>query len=247
MNQKTFPISFDGFMLKYIALATMTLDHIAAVLLPYWSPLYTIFRGIGRIAFPVYCFLLVEGFLHTSNRKAYFTRLLLFALISELPFDMALFHFPRVTAWSVLSGHQNVFFTLAFSFLAMYILDYYWYRQRMTGFLGLIIIGVLAEILHFDYGLTGVMVVTIIFICRNFRPDISPVFMAILAVLPLFSVQNVSGFCVALAIPFLVLYNGQKGSPLPDGRSFPGAKYLFYGYYPIHLFIIGIIYFYIHV
>ena len=208
-------LSFSSFSLKYIALATMTLDHIAAVLLPYGTPLYTALRGIGRVAFPVYCFLLVEGYLHTSNRKAYFTRLLLFAFVSELPFDMAIFHFPLVRSWSALSGHQNVFFTLAFGFLSMYILDYYWFRQRMTGFTGMILIGILAEILNFDYGLNGILMILLIFICRRFRPDIPPLFVAILTVLPLFSLQSISGVCVVLSIAFLTLYNGQKGSPLP--------------------------------
>ena len=238
-------LSFSSFSLKYIALATMTLDHIAAVLLPYGTPLYTALRGIGRVAFPVYCFLLVEGYLHTSNRKAYFTRLLLFAFVSELPFDMAIFHFPFVKSWSALSGHQNVFFTLAFGFLSMYILDYHWFRQRMTGFTGMILIGILAEILNFDYGLNGILMILLIFICRRFRPDIPPLFVAILTVLPLFSLQSISGVCVVLSIPFLTLYNGQKGSPLPGGKTFPGAKYLFYSYYPIHLFIISILYFFI--
>ena len=245
MYQKNTIFSFSGYTLKYIALFTMTLDHIAAVLLPYGSILYTIFRGVGRIAFPVYCFLLVEGYLHTSNQRSYFTRLFLFAFISEIPFDMALFHYPYVTAPSVLFSHQNVFFTLSFAFLAIHMLDHYWFSNPFMGFLIAGAIGFFAEILCFDYGLTGVLIVIILFILKKFRTDIKPFFMAVLAILPLFSPYSVSGFCVALAIPFLVFYNGQKGSPLPWGRSFPAAKYLFYIYYPFHLFLIGMIYFFI--
>ena len=224
--------SFSGYSLKYIALVSMTIDHIGAVLLSYGTPLYTAFRGIGRIAFPLYCLLLVEGYLHTSNKKAYFTRLLIFAFLSEIPFDMALFQFPYVTSASVLMSHQNIFFTLAFAFLAMHMLDYYWYRNQMTGFAWLAVLGILAEFLHFDYGLTGVLVVIILFLCKKFRPETNPWFMAVLTVLPLFSPGSVSGICVALAVPFMVCYNGRKGSPLPNGGSFPGAKHLFYIYYP---------------
>ncbi len=243
MNQKNTSITFSGFALKYIALTTMTFDHIAAVLLPYDSVFYTVFRGIGRIAFPVYCFLLVEGYLHTSNRKAYFTRLLLFALISEIPFDMALFHFPSITAPQILMSHQNVFFTLSFGLLVMERMDELWYKNRTLAFVWMAALGLFADILHFDYGMTGILVITILFLCKKHRPDIKPVFMAILAVLPLFSPSSISGLSVALAIPFLVLYNGRKGSPLPNDQSFPGAKYLFYIYYPLHLFLIAIIYF----
>ena len=241
MNYKSSRLSLSGYALKYIALITMTIDHFAAVLLPYGTPLYTAFRGIGRIAFPLYCFLLVEGYLHTSNQKSYFTRLLLFAFISEIPFDMALFRFPLVTSPSVLLGHQNVFFTLAFAFLTMHMLDHYWFKNQWTGIAWFAVLGILAEFLNFDYGLTGILVVTILFVCRKFRPDINPLLRAVLTILPLFSPSSISGLCVALAIPFFVLYNGQKGSPLPNGGSFPGAKYLFYIFYPLHLTLLGII------
>jgi len=243
MYGKTSFFSFSGFALKYIALITMTLDHIAAVLLPYDSSLYTAFRGIGRIAFPLYCFLLVEGYLHTSNKKAYAGRLFLFAILSEIPFDTALFHFPLVTVPSALFSHQNVFFTLTAAFLAMWLMDYYWFKTRWTGFAWLAVLGFIAELLHFDYGLTGVLVVMILFICTKYRPDIPPIFRALLTVLPLFSPYSVSGICVVFAAPFMIFYNGQKGSPLPGDRYFPGAKYLFYLYYPVHLLIIGILYF----
>ena len=242
-NQNSNPVSFSGFTLKYIALLTMTIDHIAAVLLTRETVMYTLMRGIGRIAFPLYCFLLVEGYLHTSNRKSYFTRLMAFALLSEIPLDMALFHFPLVRTSSVLFGHQNVFFTLSLAFLAMYLMDYYWFRNQWMGFTGLILLGLLADLLKFDYGLTGVLVAVIPFLCRKFRPELKPVFLAILTVLPLFSPNSISGISVCLAIPCMVFYNGQKGSPLPKGRSFPGAKYLFYIYYPLHLLIISFIYF----
>ena len=243
MNQYSTSASFSSYVLKYIALVTMTIDHIAAVLLPRGTLLYTSMRGIGRIAFPLYCFLLVEGYLHTSNRKAYFTRLVLFSLLSEIPFDMALFHFPLITTPSILFPHQNVFFTLAFAFLAMYLIDYYRFRNPWIGFTGFTLLGILAELLKFDYGFTGVLVAVIPFLCKRFRPDISSLFLSILTVLPLFSPDSISGICVFLAIPCMVFYNGQKGSPLPNGKSFPGAKYLFYLYYPLHLFTISIIFF----
>ena len=74
----------DGFVLKSIAMIAMLIDHIGAVLFPQYIGM----RIIGRIAFPIYCFLLVEGAMHTSNIRKYELRLFLFALVSELPFDL---------------------------------------------------------------------------------------------------------------------------------------------------------------
>ena len=92
-------------VLKIIAVITMAIDHVgAAILFPYVSylfqtgapqaeevyQLYWVIRDIGRIAFPIYCFLLTEGFFHTRSRVKYARNLFLFALLSEIPFDLAL-------------------------------------------------------------------------------------------------------------------------------------------------------------
>ena len=101
MTQQKFGVS--GSALKCIAMASMLTDHIGYVLFPQ----YLILRMIGRLAFPIYCFLLVEGAMHTGNIRKYEIRLLAFALISELPFDYAFYGGIR---WE----SQNVFLTLLF-------------------------------------------------------------------------------------------------------------------------------------
>ena len=125
--------SFSGTALKTIACITMLIDHIGAscieagLLLPElergeisggaWDQLSLfqldrVLRFTGRLAFPIFCFLLVEGFVHTHDVKKYVRRLFLFALISEVPFDLAFFRTPFAL------DHQNVYWTLALGVLA---------------------------------------------------------------------------------------------------------------------------------
>lgn len=123
---KTF---LDSDVLKMIAVVTMLIDHIGAAII--WNlfsaataenyavleRVYHIFRNIGRTAFPIFAFLLVEGFFHTHSRKKYFGRLALFALLSEIPYDMA-FH-GTFLFWK----DQNVFWTFCIGFLAIWGLE----------------------------------------------------------------------------------------------------------------------------
>ena len=132
------PPLLSGSALKWIALFTMLIDHIGAVLLECgvlqaysqnlptslsYETSYFIFqadliiRQIGRISFPIFCFLLVEGFHHTSNRKKYALRLFFFALLSEIPFDLAL------QGTFLEFGYQNVLFTLLFGFLTLWAME----------------------------------------------------------------------------------------------------------------------------
>jgi len=124
----------SGTTLKYIACITMLIDHIGAscieagLLMPGLEsgafsrstlssvPLFQLdrlLRYVGRLAFPIFCFLLVEGFVHTHDVKRYIRRLLLFGLISEVPFDLAFFRTPFNPT------NQNVYWTLALGVLAM--------------------------------------------------------------------------------------------------------------------------------
>jgi hypothetical protein len=127
----------SGSTLKIIAILTMTCDHVGAILIEpvlenvannggivslqpaelssyaTFLTLYGILRSIGRLAFILFCFLLVEGFIHTSNKIKYTKRLILFSLLSEIPFDLAV-------AGKVLEfGHQNVFFTFSIAMVMM--------------------------------------------------------------------------------------------------------------------------------
>ena len=121
---------WSGSTLKIIAVITMLIDHIGAILLePYIMSQPTIppallgvdmiLRFIGRVAFPIFIFLLIEGFVHTHDRKKYGIHLFIFALLSEIPFNMAL-----NGTWRA-PFYQNVIFTLLLGYFAIWIYERY--------------------------------------------------------------------------------------------------------------------------
>ncbi|MCC8080934.1 MAG: conjugal transfer protein TraX [Lachnospiraceae bacterium] len=220
----------NGFLLKLIAIATMLIDHIGAVLYPDQM----IFRYIGRIAFPVFVFLLVEGFYYTRNIRKYELRLLLFAIISECPFDLA-FNDAVLEFQS-----QNVFFTL---FLGLLMLDL---MQKVKGqhwknILILVIFTLAAVLLQTDYDAGGILLVYCFY---KFRNQPIPKYIG-LGAISLLLYEPIQYWSLLAAIP-LTLYNGERGFR-PDGRWYSGraggagallVKYLFYVFYPVHLLIL---------
>ena len=133
---------------------------------PDWQPglrtLYSVSRDIGRLAFPIFCFLLVEGFLHTRNPKKYAGRLFLFALISEIPFDLAL-----QSGWFD-PGKQNVYFTLLIGLLVLMGLSYF--REKPWMQLPVMAAGLLVSwIIDSDYNYKGVFLIIILYLLRQTR------------------------------------------------------------------------------
>lgn len=241
-----------GSTLKLIAVIAMLIDHIAASILVQlivtnpvnyvdhklqMTPIviaYYIMRGIGRIAFPIYIFLLLEGFAHTHNRLWYLGRLTLFALISEIPFDMAL----QISRKRFLTGHivefdyQNVFFTLAIGLLTIMLIDKVWDCKREIYTKVLIdcfIAGLgmeLAALLQTDYGAAGVAAIVAAYIFRKWR---IPQMIALC--LPLIYSDWLEAVALINVFP-VAFYNGRRGWKL---------KWIFYAFYPAHLLILGII------
>ena len=232
----------SGTALKYIACITMLIDHIGAscieagILLPALAagaascsgiPVSTllaadrVLRYIGRLAFPIYCFLLVEGFLHTHDFKKYALRMLGFALISEWPFDWAFFS-------GVYWGHQNVYFTLLLGLLAMKALDTYQTPEGMPalkGILGAAACFLAAALLHCDYDVLGLALILALYMTRKDK-----------------RAQCIAGAVFSLFEPVAPLafglvwfYSGERGG------SSKLEQWAFYWFYPAHIFVLGVL------
>lgn len=224
----------SGSALKLIAIISMLIDHTAYVLAPVLpfmvAPLfplmgkqitiYYLMRRIGRLAFPIYCFLIGEGYAHTRDRVRYALRLLIFAVVSELPYNLML------SKALFAPDHQNVFFTL---FLGVALIHIYKnVKTSLPKLLAMLAVLVVSTQLDADYGAAGVALILLLYIFRNQR--------AVQAVLayPMLS-GGVAAFCAFIPIN---LYNGKRGF-IGSGVS----KYFFYLFYPLHmLLLVGIRY-----
>ena len=228
----------SGRTLKIIAVISMLIDHLTAGLLArgYWAAghqitktgryLYYVLRGIGRIAFPIYCFLLIEGYIHTRNKWKYLLRLSLFGLISEIPFDITFNK--KYFYW----GYQNVFFTLALGLFAVILFDLIVEYDFETATLlrriaGLAVVGAIAgiaELMKTDYSWYGVLIILCFYIFRQMEEVRN---LSVIIVLYFLNVLELVG---VLDFVLLHFYNGKRGRQ---------SKYFFYSFYPGHLLLIS--------
>lgn len=233
-----FKSGLSGSTLKLIALVTMLIDHVGAVVLARMViygikqkgtldeglfEIYNLTRDIGRIAFPIFCFLLVEGFERTRNRGRYALRLGIFALISEIPFDLA------IAGEAMHLEHQNVYFTLLIGLLTMMFLkklkDIDMPGAALAGIRviigsGIIVLGAgIAELLNTDYGAIGILCIMVLFLFRYHSK--MQVFAGAFAFL----------WEITAPLAFIPIwwYNGTRGLKL---------KYIFYLFYPLHLLVL---------
>ncbi len=246
------------FVLKLIAIITMLIDHIGAVLLRSNADLYWPARTIGRIAFPIFVFMLVEGFHHTGNIRKYLTRLGIFALISELPFDMALYNsFTNRNFFADLKGsftdtatlnlflenifsQQNVFFTLFLGLFTIYCISMIENKFKKEVLLSnlfnaLITMGFCfaAVILRTDYNMKGILLIVAFYLFRGSKIMITVCLLIIIGTFYPSSNGNlnIETFALLGMIP-IAFYKGKKGKNI---------KYFFYIFYPAHLLILWMI------
>lgn len=247
-----------GAVLKNTAYATMLIDHFFAVLFlnymrthlvngkldPGLEPVYRAGRAVGRVSFVLFTFLIVEGFFYTRSRQRFLLRLLLFALLSEIPFDLALSG--KMFDWS----GQNVYWTLFLGVLVLTIWDYlshYGNVFAMIGRLLVLLAGCLAAFFCCtDYRFMGVLLIFTMYQTRE--KDRGVQFMAaglvmlsgtwgsnLIRYADMYSADYLFRFSLRemyglFAFLLIFLYNGEKGRQLP--------KFFYYGFYPVHLLIL---------
>lgn len=214
-------ISLNNTQIKYIAVSSMTIDH-TAIILQHHIPdnTYEIMRNIGRIAYPIFIYMLVEGFFKTHDRKKYLTRLALFACLAEPACD--LFRSQKLLEFT----KQNVIFGLLLGVIAMLLLD----TDTISGIFFACTIPFLALLGNVEYGGFGVLTIcTMYYVAKENKGNICQASLPqlVLGFLPLmiYSINCPSELYFLIAIPILLCYNGKKGN---------SSRYFFYLYYPLH-------------
>ena len=222
------PLSQEG--LKFLACAIMLLDHIGATLIP-WGTL----RIIGRLAFPIFCFLLAEGAHYTRSPRNYLLRLGIGAILSELPFDLALFG-----SWSW--QHQSVMITLLLG--AMALLAMKRMTQPLLKILVLLLFAFLADFMNTDYGGAGVLMIALFGLTRERKygwlVQLLGMYLICRWIIPGGVVWFIDRyvfieiFAILALIP-IWLYSGKKST------SSRAVQWAFYLFYPVHLWILYLI------
>lgn len=215
MQNIPFPKVLTSFDLKIIALVTMMTDHFGYIFMPEHS----VFRIIGRMTFILYAFMLAEGVMHTHDIKKYIRKIALWAVLSEFPYDLALY------GRFFYLQHQNVFFTLLIAILGLYSFksNIHIFLKIFIGLLCLVV----ARTLKVDYSWYGVLVIFIFYLLRN-MPVIK--FASVEAVSFLFKFK-LQIFAFLGFIP-IILYNGKLGRKIGN---------IYYSFYALHLLLFGII------
>lgn len=222
----------SGAGLKLIAIISMLADHVnKALIYPYLESnhgflafISDVFDIIGRIAFPLFCFMLVEGYFKTRNRKKYLLNLLLFGVISEIPFDMF------TTASFFNMNWNNVMFTLALVLVTVWIIDTLkekmqkrskalWY---LVSVLIVLVMCIVSMSLSLDYEHHAILIGYFFYLFHD---------------MPVFAIPF--GYASMFKEPWALLgfgltltYNGERGKQ---------HKMLYYWFYPVHLLILGLL------
>lgn len=231
----------SGMMLKLLAMITMLVDHIGYV----FYPQYLEFRYVGRLAFPIFCFLLVEGFFHTKNIRAYLLRMGIFAVISEIPFDLALYN------QVVRIDRNNVFLTLFLGLLVMYVTQMCYQKtgSKSYGMLACVAGMAAAEFLHTDYGAVGILLIYIFYLSwegRNLGQQRgqklqSTIMMLVFAGFLLVIQGAMEAYALFSFIPILA-YTGKETGIIWERWNLRRYKktiqYVCYAFYPAHLLVL---------
>ena len=217
------------FLIKIIAAFFMVVDHIKYAIPSCWNE-FTLY--FGRIAFPLFAFCTVQGYIHTRDFNKYITRLLIAGFISEIPF--LLFNsLPDLNVTAL-----NIEFTLILGLLAIKAYE----KNKCKGLIILILLGILANCIRVDYGMFGVLLIFSFYIFKDNK--LKTVIASGLVISGKYLYRGLIlniGFtdyiiknwiCTLIPLLMIFLYNGKKG---------PNLKWFFYIFYPLHLLILYLI------
>ncbi|MDR2203613.1 MAG: conjugal transfer protein TraX [Nitrososphaerota archaeon] len=237
-----FGISATG--LKLIAIIAMVIDHVA------WqvslsSTLFLLLHGIGRLTMPIMCFFIAEGFYHTQNRKNYALRLMLFAVISQMPFNYFMTGNPFSMGIGI--GSLNVLFCLLLGLCALWVIKSKCKTVIKIALVALCLLGAV----FCDWMIFGVLWILVFGLNRGlFKRQVLCFCAVATGVFAYFAANALMGnpwiyafiqIGVFLALPFLSTYNGKKNSgPTSNWLS---SKWAFYIFYPLHLLIIAFLFY----
>ncbi len=244
METKKFRFELTSFALHIMAMVFMIFDHLWGV---FATDGYLWMTCIGRLTYPIFAFMIVEGYFHTKNLKKYVLRLLIFALMSEIPFNLVM-----SSSW-IAPLHQNVLWTFLIGILLIFLNEKANKKAlwvRILVFIGTALLGCLLGIITFvDYNHGGVLIILMFYV---FRERKWWALLGQIVCLYFISVEVISGqfipielfgktfelvvqsFCVLALIP-IWLYQGKQG---PYNKA---IRYLYYGFYPTHLLLFALI------
>ncbi|MDK8181214.1 TraX family protein [Paenibacillus sp. UMB4589-SE434] len=248
MNHTYQRFGMDAFWLKIVAMLLMVVDHVTSLLPLDYGEMGIYLHYPGRIVAPIFFFFLVEGFFFTRSRVKYLSRIMMWAAIMAAGSYLLSLIYPELRMLS-----NNIFLSLGLGVVLLIGLD--WMKQ---GSMHRVIIGLLlaiaasaVSVMYTEASIYGVICTLVFYFCRERKWLLSVVYIATVLLLTigvggdadLFNYEqlmiNDPQWMMVFALPFLLLYNGNRGN------NSTAAKYMFYVFYPLHLWLLYIISYYL--
>ena len=239
--------TLDSNMIKVIAIIAMTIDHITWMLFPGYPKeiVPIVLHMIGRITCPIMCYFIAEGYHYTKDINKYTKRLFVFAVISHFAYVFASADFVDWKSfipfyYGNVLNQTSVMWSLAWGLVLLRVVDSPRIKQNVVKILLVILICVIS--FPSDWSCVASLCILAFGTNRGkFKTQMLWMifYVAIYATVYFFAIDKVYGLlqmAVVLSIPIIGMYNGQRGS---SRRWNQIMKWLFYIYYPLHLFIIG--------
>lgn len=229
--------------LKIIALITMIIDHIGYYLYPILNKeTYYLFRNIGRIAMPLFAYLIVQGFFHTKNIKKYIIRIFSLAIVTQILLGiLGYINNKYYTNYVIgINNYLNILFSYGLSLILLFIIDKTVQLKNSNNIQNIVInysvfvfILMLFFIIPIDYGIRIPFIMLCLYFIEKLCKKNKTVYLFLILFVFLISLigitnSNINSYCMLISVLFIALYNGEKG------KNSKFIQYLFYILFPIH-------------